>query len=410
MRRLAAIVAVFLFVTTVGAAHAGAQTVLTGEAGNAFHRIVVPDNWNGQLVIWNHGISLSPPGPVTDLGPLAAVQLAQGYAVAASSWRQSGWALFKSTEDVRTLYQVFVSHFGTPDKVLMTGGSLGGLVSAAAIEQGGVGNVVGALSVCPAVAGSRTIDMILDARLVYDALCASVPGAFIPGSAEGLPAGSTFTPTELHTAVNACFGILTPQALQTPAQLARLAAFTSVTRIPLNFVLSDMGYATYGLSDLVHDPQKLKGRLGAGNESVSYGDAAIDASIARVSPHPGATSRLRENYTPTGAVASTKIVALYTDKDGLVVVEGASDYAARVPAANLTTAIAIEAVPSHCGFAPAEVLASWELLRGWVAGGPQPTAAAIQGLCTALAPGVGGPCRIDPAFVVPPLDSRIRPR
>ncbi len=409
MRRLSAIAGVLLFLT-FDAAHAGAQTVLTGEAGQAFYRIVVPDSWNGQLVIWNHGITLDPPGPVTDLGPLAGVQLAEGYAVAASSYRQTGWALFKSTEDIRTLYNVFVSHFGTPDKVMMTGGSLGGLVSAAAIEEGNVGNVAGALSLCGAVAGSRTIDMILDIRLVYDALCATVPGAFIPGSAEGLPAGSTFTPTGLATAVNACFGLLTPLPLQTPAQQARLAAFAAVTRVPLNFVLSDMGYATFGLSDLVHDQGKLKGRLGTGNASVIYGNPAIDASIARVSPHPGAANRLQENYTPTGAVGSTKIVALYTDKDGLVVVEGANEYASVVPAANLTTAVAIEAVPTHCGFSPAEVLASWESLRGWVAGAPKPSAAAIQGLCTAVAPSVGGPCRIDPAFVVPSLDSRVRPR
>jgi hypothetical protein len=371
---------------------------------------VVPDSWNGQLVIWNHGITLAPPGPVTDLGPLASVQLAEGYAVAASSYRQTGWALFKSTEDVRTLYDVFVSHFGTPDQVMMTGGSLGGLVSAAAIEEGNIGNVAGALSLCGAVGGSRTIDMILDVRLVYDALCATVPGAFIPGSAEGLPAGSTLTPTGLATAVNACFGLLTPLPLQTPAQQARLAAFASVTRVPLNFVLSDMGYATFGLSDLVHDQGKLKGRLGTGNASVTYGHPAIDASIARVSPHPGAANRLQENYTPTGAVGSTKIVALYTDKDGLVVVEGANEYASVVPAANLTTAVAIEALPTHCGFSPAEVLASWESLRGWVAGAPKPSAASIQGLCTAVAPSAGGPCRIDPTFVVPGLDSRVRPR
>ena len=409
MRRLSAIAGVLLFLT-FDAAHAGAQTVLTGEAGHAFYRIVVPDSWNGQLVIWNHGITLAPPGPVTDLGPLASVQLAEGYAVAASSYRQTGWALFKSTEDVRTLYDVFVSHFGTPDQVMMTGGSLGGLVSAAAIEEGNIGNVAGALSLCGAVGGSRTIDMILDIRLVYDALCATVPGAFIPGSAEGLPAGSTFTPTGLATAVNACFGLLTPLPLQTPAQQARLAAFASVTRVPLNFVLSDMGYATFGLSDLVHDHGKLKGRLGTGNASVTYGHPAIDASIARVSPHPGAANRLQENYTPTGAVGSTKIVALYTDKDGLVVVEGANEYASVVPAANLTTAVAIEAVPTHCGFSPAEVLASWESLRGWVAGAPKPSAASIQGLCTAVAPSAGGPCRIDPTFVVPGLDSRVRPR
>ena len=409
MRLPSAIAAVLLFVI-LGAARAGAQTVLTGEAGHAFYRIAVPDNWNGQLVIWNHGITLTAPGPVTDLGPLASVQLAEGYAVAASSYRQTGWALFKGPEDVRTLYEVFVNRFGEPAAVIMTGGSLGGLVSAAAIEQGVVGSVAGSLSLCGAVAGSRTIDMILDIRLVYDALCSSVPGAFIPGSAEGLPAGSTLTPTAVGAAVNACFGVLTPPALQTPAQLARLASFMSITRVPLNFVLSDMGYATFGLSDLVHDHGKLKGRIGAGNATVSYGNPVVDATITRVVPHPGAANRLQENYTPTGAVGGTKIVALYTDKDGLVVVEGASAYASVVPAANLTTAVAVEAVPSHCGFSNAEVLASWESLRGWVAGAPKPTAASIQGLCTAIAPTVGGPCRVDPMFVVPSLDSRVRPR
>ena len=61
MRRLSAIAGVLLFLT-LDAAHAGAQTVLTGEAGHAFYRIVVPDSWNGQLVIWNHGISLDASG------------------------------------------------------------------------------------------------------------------------------------------------------------------------------------------------------------------------------------------------------------------------------------------------------------------------------------------------------------
>jgi hypothetical protein len=180
--------------------------------------------------------------------------------------------------------------------------------------------------------------------------------------------------------------------------------------LPENFVLTDMGYATFAMSDLVHDRRKLKGRLGVGNLNVSYEDPAIDGTIERVSPHPGAAHRLQEHFTPTGDVGSTKVVSLHTDKDGLVVVENESEYASVVPAASLVTAVAIEAVPSHCGFTPAELAASWESLRGWVAGGPQPTAATIQGTCSALAPSFGGPCRIDPAFVIPGLDGRIRPR
>ena len=387
-----------------------ADTTITGVAGQAHYKIVVPDEWNGDLVLWNHGLNLAPVGPVSGLGPLSAVQLAQGYAVAASSYRMPGSALFKTNEDLEALYSVFVEKVGTPEKVFVTGVSFGGLVTAAAIESADIGNVAGALSLCGTVAGSRNWDGALDARLGYDAICAAEPAAAIPGGAFGLPEGSTLTATQLVQRVHACFGILAPPAARTPAQQRRLAAFRNLTSLPENFVLTVMGYTTFVMSDLVYDHDKLKGRLGVGNAEVFYGDPVIDETIARVSPHPGAASRLRENYTPTGIVGDTKIVALHTDKDGLVFVENEKEYADVVPATNLTTAVAVEAVPSHCQFTGGETLAAWESLRGWVAGAPQPTAAGMQGLCLALAPSVGGPCRIDPTFVIPDLDTRIRPR
>lgn len=392
-------------------AASSAATVVAGHHhGHAFYRIVVPDAWNGELVIWNHGFSLAPIGPVSDLGPLAALQLAEGYAVAASSYQMPGWALFKTNEDLETMYEAFVERFGKPQKVFVTGASLGGIVTAAAVEEAELGNVAGALSLCGALGGSRNWDGALDLRLGYDAICASVPGAFLPGGAEGLPAGLTLSSTQMALAVHACFGILAPAPLRTPAQTARLATFMNLMHLPESFVLTDMGYATFAMSDLVHDRRKLKGRIGVGNANVSYEDIAIDSAIERVSPHRGAAHRLEEHFTPTGNVGGTKIVSLHTDKDGLVIVENESEYASVVPASNLTTAVAIEAVPSHCGFTAAEVAASWESLRGWVAGGPQPTAATIQGTCSALAPSFGGPCRINPAFVIPDMDGRIRPR
>jgi hypothetical protein len=408
MKRALAVSCVFVVVSFVLPAAAVADTVATGRAGQAYYKIVVPDAWNGDLVLWNHGFTLAPIGPVSDLGPLAALQLAEGYAVAASSYRMSGWAVFKTSEDLEALYQTFVERFGAPHRVLVTGASLGGLVTAAALEEADLGNVAGALSLCGAVAGSRNWDLGIDIRLGYDTICAGVPGAAIPGGAEGLPEGSTLTTTQLALAVNACFGILTP----TPslAQQQRLARMVALTHVPPSFILTDMGYVTFAMSDLVHDQAKLKGRIGVSNENVVYGDPGIDAAIERVTPHPGAAHRLAENYTPTGDVKDAKIVALHTDKDGLVVVENESAYASVVPPANLTTAVAVEAAPTHCGFTNAEIVASWESLRGWVAGGPQPTAASIQGLCTVVAPTAGGPCRINPSFVIPSLDTRIRPR
>lgn len=388
-----------------------ARSEITGTTdGGAFYKIVVPDPWNGDLVIWNHGFSLAPPAPVNDLGPLAELQLLEGYAVAASSYQQAGWALFRTRNDLQNLVREFKDNSGTPKRLFLTGGSLGGLVTVAAIENANIGNVAGAFSFCGAVAGSRNWDAALDLRLIYDAVCADVPGAAIPGGAEGLPLRASFTQTDLRLAVDACTGILTPPTVRTPGQMGRLKKILDLLHFPENFLLTDMGYATFAMSDLVHDPRKLSGKIGTGNAGVDYGDPAINASIGRVSPDPGAAKRLGKNYTPSGKVGKTKIVSMHTDKDGLVLVENEGEFAKVVPSGNLTTAIVVEESPTHCGFTVAETVAGWESLRAWVGGGPQPTAGSIQRACLAMPAKFSGPCRIDPGFVIPGMDVRIRPR
>ncbi len=405
--------ALVCLMAVAGASHA--DTVLDGTTdGGAFFRIIVPDVWNGDLAIWNHGFSLSPIGPVTDLGPLAPVQLAQGYAVAASSYQQRGWAVFKTKNDAQNLVNVFSANFGAPNNVILTGASLGGIVTTTIIEKAHIQNLAGAFTFCGAHAGSRNWDAALDIRLVYDAVCADVPTAHIPGGAEGLPAGSTRTVTDNALAINECMGQLVPPVFRTPSQQAHLDAFLAETDIPENFITTDVAfYVTFGMADLVHDPAKLDGKIGVSNVGVTYEDPAIDAAIARVSPNPGAANRLGKNYQPNGDVGSVVHVALHTDKDGLVIVENESEYASVVPASNFTVAVAIEDVPTHCQNTPAEIVASWESLRGWMAGGPQPSAASIQATCEFIDltnPFFPGPCRIDPAFVIPDMDGRVAPR
>jgi len=414
-RTLLTLVSIFAFVL-LAAPPATAQTILEGQSpGGAFYRIAVPDGWTpaSGLVVWNHGFSLAPIGPDVDLGPLADIQLGEGFAVAASSYSQSGWALFQTERDNRELIDAFEAEFGTPDFVILFGASLGGLVTAQGIEQGDLGNVIGAYPICGALGGSRLWDGALDLRLLYDQVCAAVPAATIPGGATGLPfpLPPGFDEFALGSAVNACTGVLQPAETRSLEQTARLQKILEVTGLPENFVLTDMGFATFGLTDLVHDPLKLNGRSAISNENVDYGDALVDANIERVAADPFARLFFSENFTPSGDVGATKIVSIHTDKDGLVLVENERDYADRVPMENLTTAIIVEDIPTHCGFNAAELLAGWEVLRAWLAGSPKPTAADLQGACELLeSGGVPGPCRIDPSFAVPPLDGRVRPR
>ena len=408
---LARIAVVAMVLTVLSPALATAQTELTGRtSGGAFYKIMVPEGWTpaGGLVIWNHGFDLNPIGPVDDLGPLAELQLAEGYAVAASSYSLTGWAVFETHLDNQQMYRAFEAAFGRPDQVLITGASLGGIVTARDVEEGLIPNVVGAMPICGAVGGSRIWNGGIDLRLLYDFLCSDVPGAAIPGGVSGL-SDPTFTANDLGVAINACFGL---PGVPNAEQAARLGQFLGVTGLPVEFIGTDMGFVTFGLADLVFDPRKLAGAQAFDNSNVDYGDPAINAGIPRAQADPAARQRMVDNYTPSGRVGDVKIVSIHTDKDGLVIVENESEYAAVVPPRNLTVGILVEDTPSHCGFTEAETVSAWESLRRWVGGQPQPTVQDLQDTCNGLV-GAGlaaGPCRYDPAFVVPDLDVRVRQR
>jgi pimeloyl-ACP methyl ester carboxylesterase len=396
--------------TLFGAIPSWADTEIEGQGpGGAYYKIVVPNNWNRTLVIWNHGFSLGEIEPVDDIGPLQDIQLLEGYAVAASSFRLSGWALFKSDADLRELVAAFTAEVGAADQIILYGASLGGAVTASALERGNLGNVVGALTFCGAMAGSRNWDAALDLRLGYDLVCADMPDAAIPGAAKGLPRNSNWTDKDVERAVNACTGVDERRSRRTARQQQNLDRLLDLAQIPQSFLQTDMDFATQGMSDLVYDRQKLRGRIGTTNKKVDHGDREVNRGIKRVKGKKRFRRKLRKNFTPQGNVGNAKIISMHTDKDGLVLVENQSEYANVVPAQNLTTVIAVEPIPTHCVFTPGEILAGWEALRDWIDTGQKPTPLDIQETCKAL-PLVGGVCRIDPDFVVPDMDGRVRPR
>ena len=376
MKRLSGMMALVIALVGAVATQSYGDTVLVGTTdGGAFFKIVVPTAWNGDLVIWNHGFSLSPGGPVSDLGPLSALQLSEGYAVAASGYQQIGWALFHTKNDLQNMVSVFNANFGTPNHVLINGASLGGIVSDQADEKANLGNVVGAYPICGVHGGSINWNGAIDLRLLYDLICSNTPSAAIPGGTTGLPPpgfpGFPFSTTQLALAVNACTGVLVPPASRTPQQSANLSQLLSLTQLPQSFLLTDMGFALFGLSNLIFDPAKLDGGQGVGNATVSYDNGGfVDQNITRVATNPGAENRLNNNYIASGSIGSTKVVSLHTDKDGLVIVENENFYASVVSPSNLQ---------NTCQFLVANSLAT-------------------------------GPCRIDPNFAIPPLSNRIRPR
>ena len=129
-------------------------TEFQGQTENgAYYKIALPENWQPHdgLVIWNHGYqgyTKTELEPDPSLGPLADIALSQGYAMAASSYSQTGWAVFNSHIDNQQLYRKFVELAGDPGGIFIQGASLGGIVSMRDLEEGLIPGIDGAFLMC----------------------------------------------------------------------------------------------------------------------------------------------------------------------------------------------------------------------------------------------------------------------
>ena len=122
--------------------------------------------------MYQHGLDFAPTRELPGLGPLRDVMLDQGYAIAASSFRQRGWALFHAIADNRDLLEAFEREVGQPGEILPFGGSMGGLIALRLAETRGFPPVRGVFALCPAAAGARLWDAAIDLRLAFDTVCA----------------------------------------------------------------------------------------------------------------------------------------------------------------------------------------------------------------------------------------------
>lgn len=409
-------------------AHA-ASRVYGGEApSGAWYQFEVPDGWRAgdTLVLYQHGFDLQPPADVPGLGPLRRVMLAEGYAVAATSYRQRGWALFTAIEDNRELLRLFAAQVGEPGEIIPYGGSMGGLVTLRLAETRGLPPMRGAYALCPAAEGSRLWDGAIDLRLAYDVVCRDAGD--LPRGDEPLPWAVDLAdiPDDIGdladdasvlralVAVTRCTGVNLPPYLRNDAmqrRLDELMAFAHIT--DEHFFVTNIGYATYVLADIVRAPDKLGSRNPFTTAGVDYAsDARVDAGIERLVAEPAAALALRRASDFRGDTGAVKVVSMHTSRDQLVVPGNQDAVRERIAPDKRVIAIVDEDVPSHCGFSDAEGEAGWEALRAWIDGAPQPDVAGLQQQCETLVAGdlADGPCRFDPDADIVPFDAIVRPR
>ncbi len=111
------------------------STRLWGIDNEAGFRIEIPDNWNGELVMYTHGFRGTIPELTVDNPPLRPFFLASGYAWAASSYSKNYYDVRSGVDSTNSLWRYFRDNVGKPSRTYITGFSMGGHVIGAAIEQ-----------------------------------------------------------------------------------------------------------------------------------------------------------------------------------------------------------------------------------------------------------------------------------
>ena len=160
--------------------------VCEGEIDGYRYQIVMPEKWNGSLMLYSHGFRSTNPTPpageaafdgTPEIAPgwsmgskgVGEGLLAGGYALAGAAAKVGGWQVDQQVEASKLLRSHFAEKIGTPDRVYAWGDSVGAVASAKLAQTEDW--VSGAAPLCGQLAGlNPNYDLILDAEAAVKAV------------------------------------------------------------------------------------------------------------------------------------------------------------------------------------------------------------------------------------------------
>lgn len=169
---------VFLLISQLATTNiVAAKDLIVDEIGvldEVTYRIKIPNKWNKTLLVYAHGYSRSDPPTLVPMQikmlgiPVEEGLLAQGYALAASSYRTAGWVVEDGIEDTKKLTEFFAKRVRKPKNIILWGTSMGSVVTLKSIEKY-PNTYDGAIVLSHLGAGTTlTFDMTLAIALAYD--------------------------------------------------------------------------------------------------------------------------------------------------------------------------------------------------------------------------------------------------
>lgn len=348
-----------------------------GVDQNAGYRIEVPADWNGDLVIWTHGyrgegdrLFFNP-----EEVPMRVWLLENGYAWAASTYSENSYSVGNAVSDTRRLGSVFRSTIDRPERVYISGASMGGHIAAASIERH-PDYYDGAMPVCGVVGDFELFDFFLD----Y-----SVAAQHLGLGQSSFPAPANFgtdVAQEIKSNLEAVDGGWPFFLNENGQALKQLTELRSGGDRP-NY---DEAWAFWNSSDFLFGLGEGDGTVGGGtkivldNRDVYYEtdlipgpsnaiEEALNAEVVRVAPDRQARrlSRGAPSVSLRGNI-TVPVLSMHNLGDLFVPFHNEIVYAEKVAdkgKSDLLVQRAIRGV-SHCGFSTAEYVEGFSDLVNWV--------------------------------------------
>src|SRR5689334_4669903 len=130
--------AAILLLSISGSASAAVTTHTGSLPDGATFLIEVPSPWNGTLLLYSHGyVTPGSANPARDVGDpgTRVFLLANGFALAGSSYATTGWAIHEALPDQIAVLDLFQTMVGKPTTTIAWGHSLGGIITAGLIQR-----------------------------------------------------------------------------------------------------------------------------------------------------------------------------------------------------------------------------------------------------------------------------------
>ena len=294
----------------VAAAKAGGPADVIGETGpGALYALHLPEEWNGDLVIFARGA-----GNFSELPDFAlrVPLLAAGFGVAYSSYSPTAPTTKDALIRTRQLRGLFTSNFGEPKDTYIIGRSLGARMALMAAEQ--TPNLfAGVMPICGAVGGTQLFaDYQSHTRVLFD---------FYYGP-EALP-GSPIMPPEPGVSFTAAFNAaVRPPPKELDAFKIAAVDQTSIPYVGTKNLLFMLGATLFfGRSGALRGPAHLNSfdNMNTVYTSTSLTEDELedlDAGVARFAAHPSALSFLERLYQPDGNL-KIPVLTLHNTRDWL---------------------------------------------------------------------------------------------